>query len=459
VFYVNGTDKKPEKATAAKIRSYLRRGTQVCPIVNIRGNADAFEREEDRKSLENHGQAGAVLQQTLGVLETELGKDVLLPGRCVQGLLAFSSLAISSESRSTSIHPSREGNLVLQQRNYLKIFESSAKAMFEFSQIKAVAQILHVKLTSFREDIIESNKIKVRELLAENISDLQQALKNHREFISKVNPEFDKCRESINGAIQSFERLITAGRKNLWNDFFNGLTDEVDQVVAENFGDNDRITLKIKKAFKTKQDNIQEKIQGQFEELLAELQSNMGQAMVRLVQDVRRVEFQQQINFDQGGQQAEYRAIDLDMALGLKGWGSIAFSIGSYTAMGAAIGTPGGPVVMAIGAAVGAVVGVLVSAMHFFTGKEKRIRKAQALVQEKIDEVRSRVMNGLSDEVNKVLVPVRNEIRDATLREVEAIYSSLTRPLDLIQKQITLMVRIKNQLEKMPHGTIQAIQY
>ena len=459
VFYVNGTNKKPEKATAAKIRSYLRRGTQVCPIVNIRGNADAYEFEEDRKSLENHGQTGAALQQTLGVLETELGKEVLLPGRCVQGLLAFSSLAISSESRSTSIHPSRESNLVLQQRNYLKSFKSSPKAMFEFSQIKAVAQVLHVKLTTFREDIIESNKIKVRELLAENISDLQQALKNHRKFISKVNPEFDKCRESINGAIKSFERLMTAGRKNLWNDFFNGLTDEVDQIVAENFGDNDRITSKIKKAFKTRQDNIHEKIQIQFEELMAELQSGMSQALVRLVQDVRRVEFQQQINIAQGGQQAEYRAIDLDMALGLKGWGSIAFSIGSYTAMGAGLGTPGGPIGIAIGAAVGAVVGVLVSAMHFFTTKEKRIRKAQAQVQEKIDEARSRVMNGLSDELNKVLIPVRNEIGGATLREVETIYANLTRPLDLIQQQITLMVRIKNQLEKMPHGTIQAIQY
>ncbi|MBT9137324.1 MAG: hypothetical protein DDT34_02414 [Firmicutes bacterium] len=34
VFYVNGTNKKPEKATAKKIRSYLKFGTQVCPLIN-----------------------------------------------------------------------------------------------------------------------------------------------------------------------------------------------------------------------------------------------------------------------------------------------------------------------------------------------------------------------------------------------------------------------------------------
>ena len=105
VFYVNGTNKKPEKATAEKIRSYLRRGTQVCPLVNVRGNADAYEFEEDRESLDNHGGASTALTQTMGVLKSVLGQEVLLPGYCVQGLLAFSSLAIHSESRSTTIHP------------------------------------------------------------------------------------------------------------------------------------------------------------------------------------------------------------------------------------------------------------------------------------------------------------------------------------------------------------------
>jgi gas vesicle protein len=457
VFYINGTNKKPEKATAEKIRSYLRRGTQVCPIVNMRGSADAYEFEEDRKALEGHGGAGAALQQTMGVLETVLGKEVLLPGRCVQGLLAFSSLAINPESRSTSIHPSRNHDLVLQQRNYLKHF-TSAKTMFEFSQIKGVAQILHAKLGTFKGDIVESNKVKVSELLAENIINLQEALKNHQTFMAEVNPEFEKCRESINGAFRTFERLVSTGRRNLWSDFFNNLSESADQIVADHFGDNDLIAAKLKKSFQSSQEQVGQHMQEQFEEHLEGLQSSMSQAMVRLIQDVHRVEFQQRITFDHGDNQTKYRAFDLDMALGLKGWGSIAFSVGSYAATGAGIGSPGGPPGIAIGAAIGAVVGILVSVMHFFTSKEKRIRKAQAQAQEKIDELRNEVLDSLDDKTKSLVAPVRKEIRETALSQVDTIYAGLARPLDIIQQQLALMAHIKKQLEKMPHGTIQAIQ-
>lgn len=453
VFYINGTNKKPEKATAEKIRSYLRRGTLVCPIVNMKGKADAYEFEEYRKSLGGAGE----LQQTMGVLETVLGKEVLLPGLCVQGLLAFYSLAIDSESRSTSIHPSRNRDLVPDQRKCLKWFVS-AKTMFEFSQIKAVAQILHAKLGTFKGDIVESNKVKVRELLAENITDLQEALKNHQAFMDQVTPEFEKCRESINGAFRTFERLVSTGRRNILSDFFNNLSESADKIVADHFGENDIIATKLKKSFQNSQEQLGKHMQEQFEEHLESLQSSMSQAMVRLIQDVHRVEFQQRITFDHGGHQTEYRAFDLDMALGLKGWGSIAFSVGSYAATGAGIGSPGGPPGIAIGAAIGAVVGILVSLMRFFTTKEKRIRKAQAQAQGKIDELRKEVMDGLADKINSLVAPVRKGIKETTLSEVDAIYAGLARPLDIIQQQLALMAHIKKQLEKMPHGTIQTIQ-
>ena len=457
VFYVNGTNKKPEKGTAEKIRSYLRRGTQVCPLVNVRGNADAYEFEEDRASLQSHGSPDVALKQTMGVLETVLGKEVLLPGHCVQGLLAFSSLAINSEKRTTSIHPSRSHDLLIQQRNYLKHFVS-AKAMFEFSQVKAVAQVLHTKLGTFREDIIESNKVKVRELLTENLDVLQTALAEHQTFIARVEPEFEKCREAINGAVQTFERLITAGRQNLWGEFFNDLTEQADKIVAEHFGDNDRITEKIKTAFQNRQGTMGARLKAQSDEHMETLQRSLSQAMGRLIQDVQRVTFQQRITFDDNGPIALYSSSGLDMDLGLKGWGSIAFNVSSYALAGAGIGTVFPVIGNLIGAALGAVVGALVSFMQLFTSREKRIRKAQAQVQEKIDNVRYQVMDRLPDEVKTLMTPVRKEVQDSTMSQVDAIHSSLIRPLDIMQQQIALMTCLKNQLEKMPHGSIQTIR-
>ncbi|HAX7306317.1 TPA: DUF1269 domain-containing protein, partial [Escherichia coli] len=90
--YVNGTNKKPETSTAKKIKSYLEYGTQVYPLINVRGYSDDYEFEEDRVALEQQGRGGEALCQTVGVLASVLGADVLLNGNCVQGLLAFSAL-------------------------------------------------------------------------------------------------------------------------------------------------------------------------------------------------------------------------------------------------------------------------------------------------------------------------------------------------------------------------------
>lgn len=136
----------------------------------------------------------------------------------------------------------------------------------------------------------------------------------------------------------------------------------------------------------------------------------------------------------------------------------MAFSVGSYALAGAGIGSTFPVIGTAIGAVIGAAVGLTVSALDLLTSKEKRIRKAQAQVHEKIDEVRDKVMGSLSSEMNILLTPIRNEVTETTLNQVEAIYLNLARPLNIIQRQIALMSHIKNHLETMPHGTVQAIQ-
>ena len=456
VFYINGTNKKPETTTAEKIRSYLRRGTQVSTVINVRGNADTYEFEEDRQSLGNRGDAKKALEQTMEVLGSVLGKQVLLSGHCVQGLLAFSSLAINHENKKTSIHPSRNHDLVIYQRNYLKHFTSN-KSMFEFSQLRTVAQVLHTKLDTFREDIIESNKVKVRELLSENIAILKKAHIEHEDFIKKIKPEFEKSRESINEALKTFERLISAGRKNLWNDLFNELIERSDAVVASNFGNNDSIKSGINKAFTSLQTDVGARMQEQLEEQLADLQSKMAQAMERLIQDVRRVDFQQKIFFDTDNQKSMNHITRLNMDLDTKAWGSIAFNVGSYAASGFFIGSAFPGIGNAIGGAVGVALGLLVSLVQLFLGKEKRIRKAQAQIQEKIEEVRDQVISELPKEMKNLLDPVRKEVKDTILNEVDTIHANLARPLHIIQQQIAMMTNTNQQLEKMPHGTIQAI--
>ena len=456
VLYVNGTNKKPEKATAEKIRSYLRLGTQVCPLVNVRGNADAYEFEEDRESLTAHGGATAALQQTEDVLRSVLGSKVLQPGYCVQGLLAFSSLASDTQTGRTTIAPARGRDLVIQQRNYQKHFASS-KAMYEFSQIKSVAKVLHSKLATFREDMVESNKTKVYELLVENISTLQSLHSAHEAFVARSKPEFDKCREAIKGSVERFERLVMTGRRNLWDNLFNSLKEDADDIVERHFGDNDAISSQINRAFKTRQNSLKEKLQEQFERYLDDLGKDLQQAIQRLLEDVARVEFEQLL-YDTETLSINYKTPDLDLGLELGDYGWMAFNIGSYALAGAGIGTAFPVIGNLIGAAAGAIVGILVSLLSVFTGKEKRIRKAQGQVQEKIDEACFEAHKALKEERKTLFAPVRKQIDETVLSRVQQLDESLRRPLKIIEQQIALMTRTKEQLESMPYGTIQSVQ-
>jgi gas vesicle protein len=457
VFYVNGTNKKPEKATAQKIRSYLRLGTQVCPLINVRGNADAYEFEEDRESLTDHGGSTTALQQTEEVLRSVLSNKVVQPGHCVQGLLAFSSLAIDAQTGRTTINPSRHRDLVIQQRNYQKHF-TSTQAMYEFSQIKSVAKVLNGKLATFREDMIESNKVKVYELLIENAATLQTLYATHKEFIAKTKPEFEKCREAINGALERFERLVITGRENLWSKSFNNLRDDADEIVEQYFGDNDTISTKINLAFKAQQESIKNGLQEQFEIHLADLSQDIQQAVQRLLEDVSRIEFEQLI-CDTDTLNIKYNAPELGFGLELGDYGWMAFNIGSYALAGAGIGTAFPVIGNLIGAIAGALVGVLINLLNFFTSKEKRIRKAQGQVHEKLDEAWSEARKYLQGERKTLLTPVRKQIQEVVLSRVQQLDESLKHPLKIIEQQMVLMKNTKEQLENMPYGTIQAIQH
>lgn len=459
VFYVNGTNKKPEKTTAEKIQAYLRRGTQVFPIVNIRGNADSYEFPEDRISLSNN-ETNKSLEQTMSVLKSVLNQDVLLSGHCIQGLVAFSSLATNQSGRQTSIHRSREEDLVIQQRNYLKYFENH-KAMFDFSQIVVIAQILNNKLETFKEDIIESNKIKVRELLSENVKILQDSQQKHEIFVGKLEPEFSKCRQSITDAVKAFERKIKPMRKNLYEEFFQKITDYADTIVEKHYGDKDIIEKKIEQEFQKLKNDLEQNLQGTFEKETESLRAEIGESIQRLIRDVQRVEFQERtdLDFEKHNLKFAYNSVELDMGLGWKGWGGILFQVGSYAFAGFGIGSAFPVVGNIIGAAVGAAVGLVMSVAQVFMSKEKRIRKVQSVIQEKIDEIRKEVLSGIDKEINGLMTLIHQGVQETALCYVSNIYDQLAQqPLTIIRQQIQLMMNINKKLEEMPYGTIQAIQ-
>lgn len=455
VFFVNGTNKKPEKATAEKIRAYLRRGSHVCPLVNVRGNADNYEFEEDRESLLQRG-ADITLEQTEKVLASVLGEDVLLSGHCVQGLMGFSSLAYDPHSNSTTIHPSRDATHVRQQRNYLKYFDHTA--MYEFSQMESIAEVLRSKLSTFREDIVESNKTKIKELLRRNIEELSEAVKSHQAFIADVSPEFKKCRAAMVEALVSFERISLSSRQNIINELFNDLMVGADNIIEEHFGEAQEITNRIKSAFKQLREEAEVRLDKSLEKSIEALQERLEQSLERLLEDLERVRFEQQLRLSKADSWGLDGSDPKGWDLGLGDFGSIAFQVGSYATTGALIGSPFGPPLGSIvGGVVGACVGLIMAALNLFISKARRIRKSQSEVRQKIEEVRENKLAEAGQEVADLMVSVRKGVSEGISVKVDELEKNLHTPVTILEKQIVIMSDLKDKIEKMPYGTTETV--
>lgn len=454
VFYVNGTNKKPEKATANKIKSYLNRGTQVCPILNVRGNADSYEFEEDRISLNtNHNETG--LTQTINVLEQCIGSKRILSASITQGLLAFSSLAKTTQNVS-SIHSSRKNDLVIQQRNFLKHF-NTYEAMQDFSGIKSITDVLENKSKTFREDIVESNKTKVRELLNDNLSTLIILLSDYQSFSKKIDPEFLACDTFINEKFDLFKQRLRNGRRNLLESFFSDLANKADDIVEDDFGDEDVISNRLKRASNKGKEQLEHEFSEHFSKCVNILLDDIKTSMQRLIEDIQRVEFQTDIEKIKSLNKLDFKTTNIDMGFDLKDLGKFAFNIASYATTGFLIGSAFPGIGNVIGAVAGAVVGVLSSVLSIFTSKAKRIRKAQSKVQNSIDDARYSALEKVNDDLEMVILDVSENIISPIKVQIDTLKTSIDKPIEIINQQIKIMTDLSEKVEVMPYGTIQAI--
>jgi hypothetical protein len=179
--------------------------------------------------------------------------------------------------------------------------------------------------------------------------------------------------------------------------------------------------------------------------------------MQRLLEDVTRVEFEQLV-CDANTLDITSKTPELGIGLELGDYGWMAFSIGSYAMAGFGIGTAFPGIGNLIGTITGALIGIFMESIKFFfTSKGERIRKVQWQVQGKIDEAKYKANDALQEERKTLFTPVRKQIDEVVLARVQQLEESLKRPLKIIEQQITLMNNTKQQLERMPYGTIQAI--
>lgn len=452
VFYVNGTNKKPEAETAQRIKHYLSRDAKVYAICNLRGKADSYEFDTDRESLERtHKDAVATREQTREVLEDILGAELVSGCQSLQGLLGFTGVAFD-ERGLTSIQP-RRTDLLKSQRAYKQDFVSQ-QAMRSFSQLDQLYQVIGNGCANFEVDIVESNKRKVLRLLQDTVSDLQKQRDEHQVFSDKIGVEVQECQDVIRKSFQDLKSSFSSKRSSALNRFFNELTSAAREAVEVHFSDKDDVERVIQQHVSDGQERLSKRLEQIQEQLLEDLAQAIERAVKRLQENAERVSFQQRLS------EAANNSLSLSSAMeaisfNFSDVGSFLLSVGGYALSGFGIGTVFPGIGNIVGAIVGGLFGLLAAGLsYFFGGRGKKIAEAQEQVAKAIKAERENVTKTFNRDTEEMLAKIKEQIEGSVLSQLKDERRKMADVTALFDEKIASIQALRNQVEAKPYGTI-----
>lgn len=413
VFYVQGHNKKPDRATAEKIKKYLGDWVKVYSIYNVRSGVSNYDEEEERETLITPGvlKSESLIQAEF---KTILG-DVYAGHVTLQGLLAMSAKA--------SFSPKRE-DLIRGQQKLLKYFGGSADKVLEFSQFKTLTTLVEQKALNFKSEIIEANKQKLVSFAGNIVADIEQVMESQKSYLANLDSNLrtinrEVCNNSMDSALRNItnktRNAITSSYGELKSRIFNLINDEPENInqlaelhqqeVIENLGN--RIKSIVNDELKKVRNTANKKIK------------DLDGVNIKPIQFNQSIDLETEIDFS--GALGE---LDIDLADFLSWTAKTA----GTAATGAFVGAPiGGPIGAIVGASVGAVVGGIVHACSGDGGKAD----ARKSVSDAIGKATQRAKNN----VKSMLAPV---IRDMDIQKRQLTNSVKTELTNIEELQETL---------------------
>jgi len=443
VFYVNGTNKKPEANTIEKIWNYLNRDGKVCAICNVRGLADAYEFDKDRVALDQtHKDAATTRQQTRATLETLLGVDLVTDCISVQGLLAFSGLARTEEGLS-SISQDRP-DLRKAQRAYGRDFASS-EDMCRFSQIGEVENLIQRSTATFDVGIVESNKRKIIRLIDGTVAKIESQLTEQDSLNLNIRKEIQVCKTTLGDDVRRLQAAFKHRCEIRVNSFFNALSEGAMDAVQQAQGEKNIIEGKVKHLLQIEQKKLVDDMNAIEEKVSHDLSDLVDEAMRRLQMEIRR------LRIEQGLIRLSSTSLNLSDALdGLeftsRDFGSILKNIASWVIAGAGIGN-------VIGAVLGAIIGAIVSTIkYFFLGKSAKIRDVQAKIHESIEEQRTMAVKKMSDQLTVISQKITDHVQENVLNFLDGEIKQMSEVSAIMTQRIASLKSHRARVGAMGHG-------
>lgn len=210
VFYIHGHNKKPDSATAGKIKMFLSDWVDVYSIYNVRGGVSNYDEEEEREKLLSEDVIK--VQESIKSVFSEVLPSVYKGNITCQGLLALISVA--------NFHKSRE-DLISKQEKILSFF-SDKKEIENFSHFKDIIDLITLKSSDFKRQILNANKQK--------LTSLSQRIYN------SINTALDSQNESLNSYAEQLRNFKIQVSSIMYNEV-SSMKSKLYSEITEFFGD------------------------------------------------------------------------------------------------------------------------------------------------------------------------------------------------------------------------------
>ena len=428
IFYVQGHNKKPDRATAEKIKKYLGDWVKVYSIYNVRGGVSNYDEEEERETLIT---SGILKSESLirAEFKTILG-DVYAGHVTLQGLLAMSAKASFSSKRE---------DLIRGQQKLLKYFGGSADKVLEFSQFKTLITLVEQKSSDFKSEIIEANKQKLISLAGNIATDIEQVMESQKNYLANLESNLRTInREVCNNSMDSALRNITNKTRNAITSAYGELKSEIFDLI-------DNEPSNINQLAEQYQEDVIENLENRIKSIVNDELKKVRDTANRKIKDldgvnIKPIQFNQSIDLeteiDFSGALGE---LDIDLADVL--------SWTAKTAGTAATGALVGSFIPGIGTLIGAGVGAFVGGIAHACSGDGGKADAQKSVSDAIGKATQRAKNN----VKSMLAPV---IRDMDIQKrqlTNSVKTELTNIEELQETLDTFDVEISEFVNKLKH--------
>lgn len=434
VFYINGRNKKPDEATAKKIKNYLGDWVKVYSVYNVRGGASDYDEEEDRETLFTEG-----VKKNESLIKTEFKRilgDVYKGNVTVQGMLAMCAKASFSKKRD---------DLIKDQQKFLRYFDGSPEKILQFSQFQTIVNLVDEKSANFKKEIIEANKQKLISLASRIADDISNTMVSQKTYVDRLKGNLNVAeREICNNMLNIAQHSISSTVKTMIDSSFgdlksyafgcidrgdSNLKHNVDNYQHKCFYDlKNKITYQVKDSLKKVEQTSNRKLE------------ELDGVNIKPLSFNKYIDFEAEIDFTEA-----FEELEIDFSDVVNWAGKTAGTAFAGAAIGSVIPVLG----TMIGAAIGGIVGGVVHAASGDGGKAD----ARKSVSDAINKAKDKA----NIDVNKSLASVFENLRRVS-KDLKKAIQTEKRNINTLQEAIddfdNNINRYVSQLKQQRYGRI-----